>query len=92
MAVSWLTALENLQRQINGVADVEKLFEKDYEWMDDVASEATALFKKDASRQEAGEDDDDDDEGAMENAPVLLPQTPRVSESYFSDKRLGFNS
>lgn len=81
MANSWLTALENLQAQFRGLPDVEKLMEKDFEWVDEVLVEATALFKKDSSSTNHENDKDKtNDESTSSDAPVLLPQTPRVKK------------
>ena len=75
MATSWLQALENLQQQFQGKPEVDLLFEKDFQWVDEVVAEATALFKKDTSQNEA---DKTNESTSSDIAPVLLPQTPRV--------------
>lgn len=80
MANSWLTALENLQAQFRGLPDVEKLMEKDFEWVDEVLVEATALFKKDSSSAKETDAEKTNDESTASDAPVLLPQTPRVKK------------
>ena len=74
MATNWLIALENLQAQFRGLPEVEKLAEKDYQWINDVVEEATALFNK---TDERGDEEDDENEDSNAG-PVLLPQTPRV--------------
>ncbi len=56
--------------------DLESLMERDFQWVDEVVSEATALFKKEDKPEE--EEDNPDNTGASDVAPVLLPQTPRV--------------
>lgn len=78
MAISWLTALENLQGQFNGKPEVEKLMEKDFQWVDEVLTEATALFVKEKAKDDNDETNENDDSNALQVPPVLLPQTPRV--------------
>ena len=79
MAGSWLNALENLQGQFLGLPEVEKLFEKDFLWVDEILGEATSLFKKDTTQEVSETTNENDDPNALEVAPVLLPQTPGVS-------------
>ena len=79
MAISWLVALENLQAQFSGLAEVENLIAKDNQWVDEITTEAAALFKKDeATGNETEENKENDDLNTLAVAPVLLPQTPRV--------------
>ena len=79
MAVSWLNALENLQGQYSGLPEVEKLFEKDFQWVDEILAEATTLFRKDTTQEVSETTNENDDPNALGVAPVLLPQTPGVS-------------
>ena len=72
---SFLTTLENLQRLFQGKPEVDKLAEKDFQWVNDVVEEATALFNKTSEKDTVEEDDENEDQN---DAPVLLPQTPRV--------------
>ena len=79
MPVSWLNALENLQGQYSGLPEVEKLFEKDFQWVDEILAEATTLFRKDTTQEVSETTNENDDPNALGVAPVLLPQTPGVS-------------
>ena len=85
MAISWLSALQDLQEQCkNPLEKTEQLIEKDTQWLFDVVEEATALFKKEKEKEEeeVTKDDDKQDESMVSTPPVLLPQTPRVSLVY----------
>ena len=78
----WLKSLSNLQDQFKGLSEVEKFFEADYQWIDEVVTEATSLFKKNNTQTNSQIDDEENEEdsnNASDNAaPVLLPTTPRV--------------
>ena len=87
MASSWLNALENLQSQFVGLPDVEKHFEKDFQWVEEIFAEATTLFKKDTTQEVSENTNEDDTPNGLEVAPVLLPQTPRVCLNVFQEKR-----
>ena len=84
MDTHWLKSLSNLQCQFKGLQEVEKFFESDYQWIDEVVTEATALFKKNSTQSSS--QIDNSDEAEVEDAanvsddvaPVLLPTTPRV--------------
>ena len=84
MDTHWLKSLSNLQCQFKGLQEVEKFFESDYQWIDEVVTEATALFKK--NNTQSSSQIDNSDEAEVEDAanvsddvaPVLLPTTPRV--------------
>jgi len=81
MAVSWLNALENLQGQFSGYPEVEKLFEKDFQWVNEILDEATTLFKKDTTQDVSETTNENDDPNTLGvEAPVLLPQTPGVKK------------
>jgi hypothetical protein len=81
MALSWLNALEQLQSQFKGLAEVEKFAEKDFQWVDDVCAEATALFQKDnEEKDDKNNDANEEDPNESGMGPVLLPQTPRVKK------------
>ena len=82
MAGSWLSTLENLQSQFLGKVEVDKLVEKDFQWVDEALTQATALFKKDLSTSDNTENDETGDQTLLDVQPVLLPQTPRVSCKY----------
>jgi hypothetical protein len=84
MALSWLNALEQLQSQFKGLAEVEKFAEKDFQWVDDVCAEATALFQKDnEEKDDKNNDANEEDPNESGMGPVLLPQTPRVNKTEF---------
>lgn len=85
MDTNWLKIFGNLQSQCPGTKEVEKFFDDDYKWIDEVVEQATTLFKKnsthsgsqiDNSNDAENEDPNVTDDGAV---PVLLPTTPRVS-------------
>ena len=84
MAVSWLNALENLQGQFSGLPEVEKLFEKDFQWVDEILQEATTLFKKDTTNEETENTNENEDPNGtpLGPPPVLLPTTPGVSQNF----------
>ena len=81
MDLNWLKSLSNLQEQFRGLPEVEKFFESDYQWIDEVVTEATALFKKNNTQTNSQLENDENDEADASDvvAPVLLPTTPRVS-------------
>ena len=93
----WLKSLSNLQEQFKGLSEVEKFFEADYQWIDEVVTEATSLFKKNSTQTNSQIDDEeneDDSNNASDNvAPVLLPTTPRVRNfsTFSSISSLFFN-
>merc|ERR1712029_294620 len=82
MAVSWLNALENLQGQFSGLPEVEKLFEKDFQWVDEILQEATTLFKKDTTNEETENTNENEDPNGtpLGPPPVLLPTTPGMKK------------
>ena len=91
MSPPWLVKLDNLSLQFRGLQDVEELFEKDYQWINDVVTAAGALFKKEEEEssnvgdEETDENEDPNDVSTVSVAPVLLPQTPRVNFSKISN-------
>ena len=88
MAGSWLNALENLQGQFSGLPEVEKLFEKDFLWVDETFVLASGLFKKDTTQEDSENTNENEDPGTpLGVPPVLLPTTPGVS----SDRLMKFN-
>ena len=80
MAGSWLNALENLQGQFLGLPEVEKLFEKDFLWVDETFVLASGLFKKDTTQEDSENTNENEGPGTpLGVPPVLLPTTPGVS-------------
>ena len=47
MADSWIKDFENLQNRYSGLTEVEKLFKKDFQWLDEIHAEALTVFEKD---------------------------------------------
>ena len=46
MADSWIKDFENLQNRYSGLPEVEKLFKKDFQWLDGIHAEALTVFEK----------------------------------------------
>jgi hypothetical protein len=81
MAGSWLNALENLQGQFSGLPEVEKLFEKDFLWVDETFVLASGLFKKDTTQEDSENTNENEGPGTpLGVPPVLLPTTPGVKK------------
>ena len=88
MDTNWLKIFGNLQSQCPGTAEVEKFFDDDYKWIDEVVTQATTLFKKNSENSSSQIDNSNEAENEEANvsddgpAPVLLPTTPRVSHEH----------